>query len=91
MRVSSDEEAVQLMNDSNYGLTASVWTQDLEAGEKLFKLLEAGTVFINRCDYPNPDLTWTGWKNSGMGFTLGPKAFDPFLKLKSYHIRERQG
>ncbi|KJK67280.1 Aldehyde dehydrogenase family protein [Aspergillus parasiticus SU-1] len=91
MRVSSDEEAVQLMNDSDYGLTASVWTQDLAAGEKLLKLLDAGTVFINRCDYPNPDLAWTGWKNSGMGYTLGPKAFDPFVKLKSYHIREKQG
>ncbi|QRD92616.1 Aldehyde/histidinol dehydrogenase [Aspergillus flavus] len=91
MRVSSDEEAVQLMNESDYGLTASVWTQDLAAGERLLKLLDAGTVFINRCDYPNPHLAWTGWKNSGMGHTLVPKAFDPFVKLKSYHIREKQG
>ncbi|KAL4793101.1 Aldehyde/histidinol dehydrogenase [Aspergillus venezuelensis] len=90
MKVSSDEEAVKLMNDSDYGLTASVWTKDLEAGEKLLKMLETGTVFINRCDYPNPDLAWTGWKNSGMGFTLGPRAFDPFVKPKSYHIREKQ-
>ncbi|KAL4863300.1 Aldehyde/histidinol dehydrogenase [Aspergillus spectabilis] len=91
IRVSSDEEAVKWMNESDYGLTASIWTKDLEAGEKLMRQLEAGTVFINRCDYPNPDLAWTGWKNSGMGFTLGPRAFDPFFKLKSYHIRENQG
>ncbi|KAJ1715285.1 aldehyde dehydrogenase family protein [Aspergillus flavus] len=88
MRVSSDEEAVQLVNDSDYGLTASVWTQDLAAGERLLKLLDAGTVFIIRT---LSDLAWTGWKNSGMGHTLGPKAFDPFIKLKSYHIREMQG
>ncbi|KAL4953576.1 Aldehyde/histidinol dehydrogenase [Aspergillus filifer] len=90
MKVSSDEEAVKLMNDSDYGLTTSVWTKDVDTGEKLFKVLEAGTVFINRCDYPNHDLAWTGWRNSDMGFTLGPRAFDPFIKLKSYHIREKQ-
>ncbi|OQE26844.1 hypothetical protein PENSTE_c005G00048 [Penicillium steckii] len=91
MKVESDDEAVKWMNTSDHGLTASVWTKDLVAGEKLLKQLEAGTVFINRCDYPNPDLAWTGWKNSGMGHTLGPRAFDPFYKLKSYHIRENQG
>ncbi|OQE10690.1 hypothetical protein PENFLA_c081G06425 [Penicillium flavigenum] len=64
---------------------------DPVAGEKLLKVLEAGTVFINRCDYPNPDLAWTGWKNSGTRHTLGPRGFDPFYKLKSYHIREKQG
>lgn len=107
-KVSSDEEAVKWMNNSDYGLTASIWTKDLAAGEQLMKQVEAGTVFINRCDYPNPvsssaqtsrvantyllpqDLAWTGWKNSGMGHTLGPRAFDPFYKLKSYHIREKQ-
>ena len=54
MKVSSDEEAVTWMNDSDYGLTASVWTQDMDGGERLLKQLEAGTVFINRCDYPSP-------------------------------------
>ncbi|CAI7664587.1 unnamed protein product [Penicillium bialowiezense] len=91
MKVGSDEEAVRWMNDSDYGLTASIWTNNLEDGKTLLKQLEAGTVFINRCDYPNPDLAWTGWKNSGMGHSLGPRAFDSFLKLKSYHIREQQG
>lgn len=54
MKVSSDEEAVLLMNDSDYGLTASVWTKDIARGEELIDLIEAGTVFINRCDYPSP-------------------------------------
>ncbi|KAJ6102428.1 hypothetical protein N7486_004855 [Penicillium sp. IBT 16267x] len=54
MKVSSDDEAVQLMNDSDYGLTASVWTKDISAGEELIDRIEAGTVFINRCDYPAP-------------------------------------
>ncbi|KAL4910530.1 Aldehyde/histidinol dehydrogenase [Aspergillus multicolor] len=88
MRVSSDEEAVRLMNDSDYGLTASIWTRDLQGGEKLLRELEAGTLFINRCDYPSPDLAWSGWKNSGMGFTLGPRAFEPFVSFKSFHVKE---
>jgi acyl-CoA reductase-like NAD-dependent aldehyde dehydrogenase len=54
MKVSSDEEAVALMNDSEYGLTASVWTKDIARGEELIAEIEAGTVFINRCDYPSP-------------------------------------
>jgi acyl-CoA reductase-like NAD-dependent aldehyde dehydrogenase len=53
-KVSSDEHAIRLMNDSDYGLTASVWTKDIEAGKAIIEQLEAGTVFINRCDYPNP-------------------------------------
>ncbi|KAJ6003364.1 hypothetical protein N7451_005911 [Penicillium sp. IBT 35674x] len=87
MKVSSDDEAVQLMNDSDYGLTASVWTKDIAAGEELIDRIEAGTVFVNRCDYPAPDLAWTGWKMSGLGCTLGPRAYDGFTKLKSYHIK----
>ena len=54
MKVYSDEEAVKLMNDSDYGLTASVWTKDITRGEELIDHIEAGTVFINRCDYPSP-------------------------------------
>lgn len=90
-KVSSDEEAIKLMNDSEYGLTASVWTKDIHKGEEIIEKLEAGTVFVNRCDYPNPDLAWTGWKMSGLGCTLGPRAFDAFFKLKSFHVKEEQG
>lgn len=54
MKVSSDAEAITLMNDSDYGLTASVWTRDIARGKELISQLEAGTVFVNRCDYPNP-------------------------------------
>ncbi|KAB8260329.1 Aldehyde/histidinol dehydrogenase [Aspergillus pseudonomiae] len=90
MKVSSDEEAVALMNDSDYGLTASVWTKNIKAGEALIEKIDAGTVYINRCDYPSPDLAWIGWKNSGLGCTLGPHAFDGFYKLKSFHIKEEQ-
>ncbi|KAJ4363221.1 hypothetical protein N0V83_010341 [Neocucurbitaria cava] len=89
-KVSGDNEAVKLMNDSDYGLTASVWTKDIAKGEELIEKLDAGTVFVNRCDYPNPDLAWTGWKNSGLGCTLGPRAFDAFFKLKSFHVKEVQ-
>ncbi|RAK81312.1 Aldedh-domain-containing protein [Aspergillus fijiensis CBS 313.89] len=88
MKVSSDEEAVDLMNDSDYGLTASIWTKDIKRGEELIDDVEAGTVYLNRCDYPSPDLAWIGWKNSGLGFTLGPKAYDGFYKMKSFHIKE---
>ncbi|CEL02316.1 Putative Aldehyde dehydrogenase [Aspergillus calidoustus] len=91
MKVSSDDEAIALMNDSDYGLTASVWTKDIQSGEELIERIEAGTVFVNRCDYPSPDLAWVGWKNSGLGCSLGPQSFDAFYKLKSFHIRETHG
>lgn len=86
--VSSDEEAVKLMNDSVFGLTASVWTKDVAKAQELAEDVEAGTVFVNRCDYPAPDLAWTGWKNSGQGVTLSKFGFDQFIKLKSFHVKE---
>ncbi|KAI1373256.1 aldehyde dehydrogenase [Hypoxylon crocopeplum] len=88
MKVKTDEEAVSLMNDSEFGLTASIWTKDVDKGYELAEQVEAGTVFVNRADYPSPDLAWTGWKNSGKGVTLSRYGFDQFVKLKSYHLKD---
>jgi acyl-CoA reductase-like NAD-dependent aldehyde dehydrogenase len=88
MRVSNDAQAVRLMNDSEFGLTASIWTKDTARGHVLADDIEAGTVFVNRCDFPSPDLAWTGWKNSGRGVTLSRFGFDQFVKLKNYHIKD---
>ncbi|KAF9881667.1 aldehyde dehydrogenase [Colletotrichum karsti] len=88
MRVKNDDEAVKLMNDSEFGLTASIWTKDTDRGYEIADKVEAGTVFVNRCDYPSPDLAWTGWKNSGKGQTLSRFGYDQFVKLKSYHLKD---
>lgn len=88
MKVKSDAEAIKLMNDSQFGLTASVWTKDVEKGHELCDDIEAGTVFVNRCDYPAADLAWIGWKDSGKGQTLSKFGFDQFVKLKSYHVKD---
>ncbi|KAL8824518.1 MAG: hypothetical protein Q9191_004999 [Dirinaria sp. TL-2023a] len=88
MKVGSDEEAIRLMNDSEFGLTASIWTKDTAKGEELADQVEAGTVFVNRCDYPSPDLAWTGWKNSGKGVTLSKFGFEQFVHLKSFHVKD---
>lgn len=86
--VASDEEAVQFMNNSTLGLTASIWTKDTDKGHELADQVEAGTVFVNRADYPSPDLAWTGWKDSGKGQTLSVFGFEQFVRLKSFHIKE---
>ncbi len=87
MKVSGDEEAVQLMNDSEFGLTASVWTRDVEAARALSDDLEAGTIYMNRCDYLDPALAWTGWKNSGRGVTLSKLGYEVLTRPKSHHFR----
>ncbi|KAI1426574.1 aldehyde dehydrogenase [Xylaria sp. FL1777] len=88
MKVKDDDEAIQLMNDSEFGLTASIWTQDTSKGYELAQRVEAGTAFVNRADFPSPDLAWTGWKNSGKGVTLSRYGFDQFVKLKSFHLKD---
>ena len=87
-KVSSDSEAISLLNDSQFGLTASIWTKDVAKGEELCRQVEAGTVFVNRADYPSPDLAWTGWKDSGKGVTLSRVGFEQFVKVKSYHVKD---
>ena len=67
MKVADDDEAITLMNDSPYGLTASIWTADLDAAARLGARVETGTVFANRCDYLDPALVWTGVKDTGKG------------------------
>ncbi|PHH73289.1 hypothetical protein CDD82_5558 [Ophiocordyceps australis] len=87
MKVKSDEEAIRLMNDSEFGLTGSIWTKNTHRGQELAQDVEAGTVFVNRCDYPSPDLAWTGYKKSGKGQTLGRFGFEQFVKSKSFHVK----
>ncbi|GHC48365.1 aldehyde dehydrogenase family protein [Neogemmobacter tilapiae] len=88
MKVRNDEEAVALMNDSPYGLTASVWTPDTEAAAALGARLETGTVFQNRCDYLDPALTWTGVKDTGRGSSLSYLGFHSVTRPKSYHLKK---
>jgi acyl-CoA reductase-like NAD-dependent aldehyde dehydrogenase len=87
MPVASDEEAIRLMNDSRYGLTASIWTADADAALRIGAELETGTCFMNRCDYLDPALAWTGVKDSGRGCTLSKLGFDAFTRPKSFHLR----
>ncbi len=88
MSVSSDAEALHLMNDSQYGLTASIWSADMDAAIGLGDELETGTCFLNRCDYLDPALSWTGVKNSGRGCTLSIFGFEALTQPKSFHLRE---
>jgi acyl-CoA reductase-like NAD-dependent aldehyde dehydrogenase len=87
MKVTSDEEAVRLMNDSAYGLTAAIWTEDLEAAERIGRQVDTGTVFMNRCDYLDPALAWTGVKDSGRGCTLSALGYQYLTRPKSFHLR----
>ncbi|HWL68931.1 MAG TPA: aldehyde dehydrogenase family protein [Geminicoccus sp.] len=89
MKVKSDEEAIALMNDSPYGLTAAIWTSDPEAAERIGDRIETGTVFMNRCDYLDPALAWTGVKDTGRGVSLSRLAYDHLTRPKSFHLRTR--
>jgi acyl-CoA reductase-like NAD-dependent aldehyde dehydrogenase len=87
MKIASDEEAVRLMNDSEFGLTAAIFSADAARAEALGDALETGTVYLNRCDYLDPALAWTGVKNSGRGCTLSRVGFEQLTRPKSYHFR----
>jgi acyl-CoA reductase-like NAD-dependent aldehyde dehydrogenase len=87
MKVSGDEVAIALMNDSGYGLTAAIWTRDQEAATAIGDRLQTGTVFMNRCDYLDPELAWTGVKDSGRGCTLSRLGYGYLTRPKSFHLR----
>ncbi|MEM9526234.1 MAG: aldehyde dehydrogenase family protein [Bacteroidota bacterium] len=87
MPVKSDEQAIQLMNESRYGLTASIWTKDVERAVELGNHVETGTLFMNRCDYLDPALAWTGVKDSGRGCTLSSIGYESLTRPKSFHLK----
>ncbi|MBY5404402.1 aldehyde dehydrogenase family protein [Rhizobium leguminosarum] len=91
MKVKSDEEALALMNDSQYGLTASLWTQDVERAGRLGREIETGTVFMNRADYLDPALCWTGVKETGRGGSLSIIGFHNLTRPKSFHLKKVTG
>ena len=87
MRVRNDDEAIALMNDSPYGLTACLWTQDIAAAQSIGQHIETGTVFMNRCDYVDPTLVWSGVKDTGSGIALSRLGFGPYTRPKSFHLK----
>jgi acyl-CoA reductase-like NAD-dependent aldehyde dehydrogenase len=91
MKVEDDAEAIRLMNDSRYGLTASVWTEDAAAAKRVGEAVETGTVYMNRCDYLDPGLAWTGVKETGRGAALSSLGYESLTRPKSFHLRLTTG
>ncbi|WP_209504654.1 MULTISPECIES: aldehyde dehydrogenase family protein [unclassified Ruegeria] len=91
MKVSSDAEAIALMNDSEFGLTASLWTRDVDRAARVGDQIETGTVFMNRADYLDPGLCWTGCKNTGRGGGLSVIGYHNLTRPKSYHLKKVTG
>ncbi len=87
MKVRSDDEAIRLMNDSPFGLTAAIWTADADAALRIGDAIDTGTWFMNRCDYLDPLLAWTGVKDSGRGCTLSALGYEYLTRPKSFHLR----
>lgn len=87
MKVSNDDEAIRLMNDSDFGLTASLWTADTARAAKIGRQIETGTVFMNRADYLDPGLCWTGCKDTGRGAALSSLGYQSLTRPKSYHLK----
>jgi acyl-CoA reductase-like NAD-dependent aldehyde dehydrogenase len=87
MPVDGDDRAVELMNDSAYGLTASIWTTDVDAALAVGDRVDTGTWYLNRCDYVDPALAWTGVKGSGRGVTLSTLGFRAVTCPKSFHLK----
>jgi len=88
MPVKDDAEAIQLMNDSPYGLTASIWTASADRAAAIGDQLDTGTVFMNRCDYLDPALCWTGCKDTGRGGSLSVLGYHAVTRPKSYHLKK---
>jgi acyl-CoA reductase-like NAD-dependent aldehyde dehydrogenase len=89
MAVKDDDEAIALMNDSRYALTASIWTSDVDAAIGIGDRVETGTWFLNRCDYLDPALAWTGVRDSGRGCSLSRLGYEALTRPKSFHLRTR--
>ncbi|HEY2890775.1 MAG TPA: aldehyde dehydrogenase family protein, partial [Dongiaceae bacterium] len=89
MPVASDEEAIRLMNDNPFGLTAAIWTMDEKAAARIGDQVETGTWFMNRCDYLDPALAWVGVKDSGRGCTLSRVGYEYLTRPKSFHLRTK--
>jgi acyl-CoA reductase-like NAD-dependent aldehyde dehydrogenase len=88
MPVKDDEQAIALMNDCQFGLTASIWTADAAKAEQIGDRIETGTVFMNRCDYLDPALCWTGCKDTGRGAGLSVLGIQALTRPKSYHLKK---
>lgn len=88
MPVADDAEAIRLMNDCDYGLTASIWTRETEAARVIGAQLQTGTVLMNRCDYLDPALCWTGCKDTGRGTALSELGYHALTRVKSYHLKK---
>jgi len=88
MKVKDDAEAIRLMNDSDFGLTASLWTADIDRALTIGRQIETGTVFMNRCDYLDPSLCWTGCKDTGRGGGLSIIGYHNLTRPKSYHLKK---
>lgn len=89
MPVGSDDEAIRLMNDNPFGLTAAIWTEDEKAAIRIGDQVETGTWFMNRCDYLDPALAWVGVKESGRGCTLSQVGYEYLTRPKSFHLRTK--
>ena len=88
-KVKSDSEAIKLMNDSDFGLSASIWTEDENVAIQIGNEIETGTWFMNRCDYLDPALAWVGVKESGRGCALSQIGFDQLTRPKSFHLKTK--
>jgi acyl-CoA reductase-like NAD-dependent aldehyde dehydrogenase len=87
MSVESDAQAIELMNDSPYGLTACVWTADLDAAQAIGQQVQTGTFFMNRCDYLDPGLAWTGIGDTGRGASLSQIGYEQLTRPMSFHLK----